>query len=91
MLHLWLTFDNFADIFPICLNLIFYISKVTVSTLYVVLFYKFDYLEQYLRESFNTTSGFHFETKSPISSSCGFYLLIQLNEKFKTPFFQKSL
>ena len=67
--------------------LIFYISKVLfLHYLYVVLFYKFDYLKQYLWESFNTASGFHFETKSPTSGSHVFYLLIQLNEKFKTPF-----
>ena len=40
----------------------------------VVLFYKFDYIQQYLRERFNTTSGFHFETRSSISGSHVFYL-----------------
>ena len=50
--------------------LIFYISKdMFLHYLYVVLFYNFDYLEQYTWECFNTPSGFHFETKSPISRS----------------------
>ena len=40
----------------------------------------------YENVSKRTTSGFHFETKSPISGSRVFYLHIQLNEKFQTPF-----
>ena len=56
-----------------------------------LIFYKFDFLEQYLRERFNTTSGFHFETKSSIFGSRLFYLPIHiaytiLNEKLKTLF-----
>ena len=89
MLHLQITFDNFTDIFLFFefKYLKFYISRILfLRYLYVVSFYRFDYLEQYLREDFNTVSGFHFETKSPISSSHVFYLLIQLNENLKTPF-----
>ena len=89
ILHLWITFDNFADIFPICLNWIFNILyfKGTVSMLSVCcIILQIDYLEQYLRESFNTASGFYFETKSPTSGSQGFHFLLQLNEKLKTHF-----
>ena len=56
--------------------LTFYNSKVLfLPYLKVLLFYKFDFLEQYLREAFNTTSGFHFETKSSISGSHFFICL----------------
>ena len=56
--------------------LTFYISKVLfLRYLKVLLFYKFDFLEQYLREGFNTTSGFHFETKSSTSGSRAFICL----------------
>ena len=56
--------------------LTFYISKVLfLRYLKVLLFYKFDFLEQYLRERFTKASGFHFETKSPISGSRAFICL----------------
>ena len=53
-----------------------YISKgLVLRYLYVILFYKFDYLEQYLRELFNMASGFHFGTKSSTSGSHTFICL----------------
>ena len=56
--------------------LTFYISKVLILRyLKVLLFYKFDFLEQYLREGYNTTSGFHFETKFSTSVSRAFICL----------------
>ena len=73
MLLLRTTFDNFADIFLICLNYIFDIVyfQTTVSTLSIncIILQKFDFLEKYLRECFNTASGFHSETKSSTSGS----------------------
>ena len=56
--------------------LTFYISKVLfLRYLKVLWFYKFDFLEQYLRELFNMASGFHFETKSSTSGSRAFICL----------------
>ena len=56
--------------------LTFNISKVLfLRYLKVLWFYKFDFLEQYLRELFNTASGFHFETKSSTSGSRAFICL----------------
>ena len=57
--------------------LTFYISKVLFLRRYlkVLFFYKFDFPEQYLREGFNTTLGFHFETKSSTSGSHAFNCL----------------
>ena len=56
--------------------LTFYISKVLfLCYLKVLWFYKFDFLEQYLRELFNTASGFLLETKSSTSGSLAFICL----------------
>ena len=56
--------------------LTFYISKVLfLRSLKVLWFYKFDFLKQYLRELFNTASGFHFGTKSSTSGSHAFICL----------------
>ena len=56
--------------------LTFYISKVLfLRYLKVLWFYKFDFLEQYLRELFNTGSGFLFETKSSTSGPLAFICL----------------
>ena len=49
-----------------------------LSYLDVVLFYNFDYLEQYLRECFSMASGFHWETIKPISGSHVFFCLYDL-------------
>ena len=90
MLHLQITYDNFEDIFPICLNWIYFkyfiFQKYCFWAICCGIIYEFDHLEQYLWERFKMASGFHFATKSPISGSNVFYLLIQLNEKLKTPF-----
>ena len=56
--------------------LTFYISKILfLIYLKVLWFYKFGFLEQYLRELFNTASGFHFESKSSTSGSRAFICL----------------
>ena len=61
------------------------IQKYHFYVIYM-LFYFTNLITSIWNNIYENVSGFPFETPSPISGSCGFYLPIQLNEKFKTPF-----
>ena len=73
--HIWQIRWYFSYLFEFNIwHLIF--QKIFLYSIYKLYYFcKFDFLEQYLRERFNTTSGFHFETKSSISGSSAFICL----------------